>query len=105
MSIKVEEYSPFDWDIRDWDYRNGEFHVSFQDGTQGSVPVSAFPALEGVPESELNQVRVCPWYVVLHKPPLEWEVSESELYKRVNGPDRQAQVRQKYMREVAPTTA
>ena len=104
MSV-VEEYSPFDWDITSWNYSDNQFCVSFHDGTQGVLPVSDFPALNDVPDSILAQVKSCPWYVSLVQGDLEWEVSEAELYGRVNGMQARDRAQQKYMREVAPTTA
>ena len=92
------DYLPFDWDIKSWDLRESQFYVSFCDGTEGVIPVSDFPSLNGVPESALSQVRVCPWYVALRQDSLEWEVSEAELYKRVNGEDARDRAQQKYLR-------
>lgn len=97
--MSERDYSSFDWDITDWSYNDGRFQVGFHDGTAGHIPVSDFPVLNEVPEKVLTQAKHCPWYVALRQEGLEWEVSEAELYGRVNGRDARNRTQQKYMQQ------
>ncbi len=91
------ERSPFDWDIKSLEYKNEMFHVVFHDGTQGTVPMSHFSALDDVPEADLSKIDVCSWHATLYLDEVEWEVSEVELYEIVNGHDARSQAQRKYL--------
>ena len=79
----TETYTTKAWDISDCHYRDGAFHVTFHDGTSGSILASQFPELSGVAPATLATVSASPWHIDIES--IDWGAPEAGLYEMVNG--------------------
>ena len=71
------------WEIVSANYENGEFHIEFKDGTQGTLAVKQFPALVNATDIDFEELQVSPCGLILENDSIEWDYAEAGLYQLV----------------------
>ena len=71
------------WEIVSANYENGEFHIEFKDGTQGTLTVKQFPDLVNATDIDFEQLQVSPCGLILENDSIEWDYAEAGLYQLV----------------------
>lgn len=83
FEAKIIPHTDNHWDIVSARYSAGELYIQFQDGTEGSLPISYFPALVNATDTDFADLQVSPCGLIIENERLEWDYSEAGLYKLV----------------------
>lgn len=71
------------WEIIRAHYGNGELHIEFKDGTQGSISTRQFPALAHATDTDFEDLQVSPSGLILENATITWDYAEAGLYKLI----------------------
>jgi hypothetical protein len=82
--VRIVARSDDHWDIISAHYRNGELHIEFKDGTQGSISTSQFPALASATDTDFDDLQVSPCGLILENANITWDCAEAGLYELIS---------------------